>query len=120
VPTTPVAAGSRIPGVPQDYGSLRLEHGEGLGWREGITLTGVGSVTVNDFDTDRAAGYALVDVDAGYTFALGETTRLDLSLRIANLADREYIGSVIVNDGNGRYFEPGPARSYLLGARLIF
>lgn len=120
VPNTPVAAGSRIPGVPQDYGSLRLEHGEGLGWREGITLTGVGSVTVNDFDTDRAAGYALVDVDAGYTFALGETTRLDLSLRIANLADRGYIGSVIVNDGNGRYFEPGPARSYLLGARLIF
>ena len=120
VPTTPVAAGSRIPGVPQDYGSLRLEHGDGLGWRQGVTLTGVGSVTVNDFDTDRAAGYALVDVDAGYTFALGETTRLDLSARIANLADRRYIGSVIVNDGNGRYFEPGPARSYLLGARLTF
>ncbi len=120
VPTTPVASGSRLPGVPDDYGSLRLEHGDGLGWREGITLTGVGSVTVNDFDTDRAAGYALVDVDAGYIFALGETTRLDLSARIGNLADRRYVGSVIVNDGNGRYFEPGPGRNVMLGARLSF
>jgi iron complex outermembrane recepter protein len=120
VPTMPVAANSRIPGVPEDYGSLRLEHGTGTGWREGLTLTGVGSVTVNDLDTDRAAGYALVDVDAGYTFALGETTRLDLSARISNLADRRYIGSVIVNDGNGRYFEPGPNRGYMLGARLTF
>lgn len=120
VPATPVAAGSRLPGVPDNYGSLRLEHGEGLGWREGITLTGVGSVTVNDFDTDRAAGYALVDVDAGYIFALGETTRLDLSARIGNLADRRYVGSVIVNDGNGRYFEPGPGRNVMLGARLRF
>lgn len=120
VPTTPVAAGSRLPGVPDDYGSLRLEHGDGLGWRESITLTGVGSVTVNDFDTDRAAGYALVDVDAGYIFALGEATRLDLSARIGNLADRRYVGSVIVNDGNGRYFEPGPGRNVMLGARLSF
>jgi len=120
VPSTPVAAGSRIPGVPQDYGSLRLEHGGGTGWRQGITLTGVGAVMVNDFGTDRAAGYALVDLDAGYTLALGETTRLDLSARVGNLANRRYVGSVIVNDGNGRYFEPGPGRSVMLGARLTF
>jgi len=118
--TMPVAANSRIPGVPKDYGSLRLEHGNGTGWREGLTLTGVGSVTVNDLDTDRAAGYALVDVDAGYTFALGETIRLDLSARISNRAARRYSGSVIVNDGNGRYFEPGPNRGFMLGARLTF
>lgn len=120
VPDTPVAAGSRIPGVPENYGSLRLEHGDGSGWREGLTLTGVGSVTVNDFDTDRAAGYALLDLDAGYTFALGGGSTFDLSLRVNNLTDRRYIGSVIVNDGNGRYFEPGPDRNYMLGARLTF
>lgn len=120
VPTTPIAAGSRMPGVPEDYGSLRLEHGNGTGWREGITVTGVGSVTVNDTGTDRAAGYGLIDLDAGYTFALGGATRLDLSARMNNLANRRYIGSVIVNDGNGRYFEPGPDRSVMLGARLSF
>jgi iron complex outermembrane recepter protein len=120
VPTMAVAANSRIPGVPEDYGSLRLEHGNGSGWREGITVSGVGSVTVNDIDTQRAAGYGLTSVDVGYTFNLSNTTRLDLSARVNNLANRRYIGSVIVNDGNGRYFEPGPDRNVMLGARLTF
>jgi iron complex outermembrane receptor protein len=38
--------------------------------------------------------------------------------RIDNLLDRRAIGSVIVNDGNGRYFEPAPGRTYLLGLRI--
>ncbi len=119
-PTAPVRAGSRLPGVPDTYGSLRLEHGDELGWRQGLTLSGVGAVSVNDTDTAYAAGYSLIDVDASYTFALGQSTRLQLSARVDNLADRPYIGSVIVNDGNGRYFEPGTDRTYLLGARLTF
>ena len=116
----PVTAGSRIPGVPDNYGSLRIQHGRDLGWREGLTLSGVGSVSVNDIDSQRATGYGLVDADVSYTFALASTARLQLSARVNNLADRRYIGSVIVNDGNGRYFEPGPARTYMLGARLVF
>jgi iron complex outermembrane receptor protein len=120
VPTTPVAAGTPIPGVPGNYGSLRLEHGTDLGWREGLTLQGVGAVTVNDTDTQHAAGYGLIDIDTSYTFALGATTRLQLTASIDNLADRRYIGTVIVNDSNGRYFEPGPDRTYMLGARLTF
>ncbi|MFA6231249.1 MAG: TonB-dependent receptor [Rhodanobacter sp.] len=120
VPSLPVKAGSRIPGVPENYGSLRLQHGADLGWREGIDLTGVGSVTVNDTDTQRAAGYGLIGVDTTYTFAIGESSRLQLSARVDNLANRRYIGSVIVNDGNGRYFEPGPDRTWMLGAHLTF
>jgi iron complex outermembrane receptor protein len=120
LPTAVVAAGSRIPGVPDNYGSLRLQHGTDLGWREGIDLSGVGSVTVNDIDTQSAAGYGLIGIDTGYTFALSQTSRLQLSARVDNLADRRYIGSVIVNDANGRYFEPGPDRTYMLGARLVF
>ncbi|GAA0889176.1 TonB-dependent receptor family protein [Rhodanobacter soli] len=116
----PVTAGSRIPGVPDNYGSLRFQHGRELGWREGLTLSGVGSVTVNDIDSQRAAGYGLLDADVSYTFALTSSARLQLSARVNNLTDRRHIGSVIVNDGNGRYFEPGPARTWMLGARLVF
>jgi iron complex outermembrane receptor protein len=122
-PDTQVPAGTRIPGVPGNYGSLRLEHGvdvqgEVSGWRQGLTLTGVGAISVNDTDTQHAAGYALVDLDVGYVFVFGPSRRLLLTARVDNLADRRYIGTVIVNDGNGRYFEPGPDRSFLLGARL--
>jgi iron complex outermembrane receptor protein len=120
VPNQPVAADSRIPGVPENYGSMRVEHGNGKGWRQGVTFTAVGSVTVNDIDTEQVAGYALVDLDVGYALIIGGTTKLDLSARVNNVANRRYIGSVIVNDGNGRYFEPGPDRSYMLGAQLTF
>jgi iron complex outermembrane receptor protein len=56
--------------------------------------------------------------DVSYTFAHDQGRRLQLGARIGNLADRRYIGTVIVNDGNGRYVEPGPGRTFLLGARL--
>ena len=118
--TVPVAAGTRMPGVPENYGSLRIRHGGELGWHEGLDVTGVGAVSVNDTATQQAAGYALVGVDVGYTFALAASTRLQLSARVDNLGDRRYIGSVIVNDSNGRYFEPGPGRTWMLGARLVF
>ncbi|BBD79045.1 TonB-dependent receptor family protein [Aerosticca soli] len=119
-PSTPIPSGSRIPGVPENYGSLRLQHGATLGWREGVTLTGIGSVMANDTNTARAAGYGLIGADVTYAFALGASAHLQLSGRIDNLADRRYVGTVIVNDSNGRYYEPGPGRSYMLGAQLTF
>jgi len=36
--------------------------------------------------------------------------------RIDNALDRSYVGSVIVNEGNGRFYEPGPRRGFMLGA----
>lgn len=119
-PSTPVRRGARISGVPGNYGSLRLQHGAELGWREGLTLSGAGNVVANDTQTARAAGYGLVGADVAYVFALGAAQRLQLSARVDNLANRRYVGSVIVNDGNARYYEPGPDRTWMLGARLSF
>ena len=41
----------------------------------------------------------------------------DLLARAENLADRQVAGSVIVNEGNGRFFEPAPGRGWLLAMR---
>jgi len=30
-------------------------------------------------------------------------------------ASQPTVGPVIINDGNGRYYEPGPARAYAVG-----
>ena len=119
-PSAPVRAGTRLPGVPGRYGSLRLQHGGDIGWRQGLELSGVGGVTANDIGDVRAPGYVLLGVDAGYTRALHGHRRLQLTLRVDNLMDRDHIGSVIVNDGNGRYFEPGPGRSVVIGARVAY
>jgi iron complex outermembrane recepter protein len=50
-----------------------------------------------------------------HTVPLG-AGRLELLARIDNLGDRRYAGSVIVGDANGRFFEPAPGRTWLLGA----
>jgi iron complex outermembrane receptor protein len=34
---------------------------------------------------------------------------------LAEPTDRKHAGSVIVNDGNGRFFEPGAGRKFLFG-----
>ena len=54
--------------------------------------------------------------------ALGEDLqaapgRLQTLARVDNLANRDHVGSVIVNDGNRRFFEPGAPRSLLLRTR---
>ena len=119
-PNVPVRAGSPMPGVPEDYGSLLLRHGGDARWSQGITLTGAGPTTANDFGTARAAGYVVADADVTYTFPLGQSARMQLSARVNNFADHRYVGSVIVNDGNGRYYEPAPGRTWMLGARFVF
>ena len=35
--------------------------------------------------------------------------------RVDNIFDRHYAGSVIVNEGNARYFEPAPGRNWSIG-----
>ena len=35
--------------------------------------------------------------------------------RVNNLFDRDVVGSVIVNAGGGRYFEPAPGRHWMVG-----
>ena len=36
-------------------------------------------------------------------------------VRVDNLFARVYAGSVIVNEGNSRFFEPAPRRTWLAG-----
>ena len=114
-----IVPGNRIPGVPSSYGSLRLEHGKHYGWQQGLELSGTSSTPANDGNTAFAAGYMLVGLDTAWVFDLHPST-LRLSARLDNLANRRYIGSVIVDDGNSRYFEPGPGRAVMLGAELQF
>jgi iron complex outermembrane receptor protein len=115
-PDTPIAAGTRIPGVPRDYATLGLDWRPAEGWSLAADAAHSGAVSVNDFGTESAPAYTLFGAEIGRDWTLSGGT-LQLFLRGDNLAGREYVGSVIVNDGNGRYYEPGPGRSWLLGLK---
>ncbi|CAN7721882.1 TonB-dependent receptor [Cupriavidus necator] len=111
-----VAAGNRLPGT------ARHSLGADLSWRPAAPLT-LGAemrvdsrVYADDLNTQAAPGYAVFNLRAGYEFRIGPT-RLYVFGRIDNLTDRRYIGSVIVNEANGRYFEPAPGRRFFVGLR---
>jgi iron complex outermembrane recepter protein len=114
IPDTPVGAGTRIPGIPRSDLHVALRHGGDVGWRAGAQVDYVGAVPVNDLGTDAAPSYAVAAVDAGYGVLLA-SGHLRAFARIDNLFDRRHAGSVIVNDANGRYFEPAPDRTFMLG-----
>lgn len=115
-PDTPVAAGARIPGIPRSDLHAGMRWGGEHGWHAGAAGDYLGAVVVNDLGTDRAPAYFVAAADVGYAFEL-DAGRLDAFGRVDNLFDRHYAGSVIVNDANGRYFEPAPGRAFMLGVK---
>jgi iron complex outermembrane receptor protein len=119
-PNTPVPAGNRIAGTQRVIGAAEV------GWRPGIVpgelaleVRGQGSTPVNDSNTDAAGGFALINLRWSADWAVTESGTLQTLLRVDNVADRHVVGSVIVNDANGRFFEPAAPRSVLLSLRWL-
>ncbi len=111
-----IEAGSQLPGVPRSslYGELLWQP------REGISTALEGQyrsqVYVDDSNAAKAApGYAVFNWRARFEQRFGPWSTHQL-LRLDNLLDRQYVGSVIVGDGNGRYYEAAPGRSWYAGA----
>ena len=112
--STPVADGNRLPGVPKNNVYANVRWGNDLGWQLSANGQYVSSVVVNDTNTFEAPSYALFGVTGGYDAEL-PSFRINTFLRVNNVFDRRYVGSVIVNEGNQRFFEPGPGVNYLAG-----
>lgn len=113
-PGTRIAAGNRLPGVPRSDGFASLGWGGEAGVHLAATAQYLSEVPVNDLNTVLAPAYAVFGLDSGYR-ARGPRGEWDAFVRLNNLLDRRYVGSVIVDDGNGRYFEPAPGFNVLVG-----
>ena len=115
-PTVPVPAGNRIAGTLARSGYAELAWTPQPGLELAAEVRGQGRLPVNDVNSDFAAGFGLLALRARWQVAL-PVGQLDLLARAENLADRRVAGSVIVNEGNGRFFEPVPGRGWLLALR---
>ncbi|OOV99711.1 MULTISPECIES: TonB-dependent receptor family protein [unclassified Pseudomonas] len=108
--------GNYLPGVPQT--TLFAE----LNWKPrdwvSTALEGLyrSKVYVEDSNQDKAApGYSVFNWRTRFEQKVEHWT-FHQTLRLDNLLDRQYVGSVIVGDGNGRYYEAAPGRSWYAGA----
>ncbi len=106
-----IPSGNRIPGVAQSSIYVALNWTPQSGWRGGIDARQISKVYVNDANSDAAASYAVAAANVGYMLNAG-VWELGGYLRVENLFDRTYAGSVIVNEGNSRFFEPATGRTW--------
>jgi iron complex outermembrane recepter protein len=117
-PTALVTAGNRLPGVPKNNAYATVRWGEDLGLHASVTVQYVSDVPTNDLNTVAAPAYTVLGVDTGYGIDLSHY-RVSGFLRVNNLLNRRYVGSVIVDDSNSRYFEPGPGFALLGGVSVV-
>lgn len=114
-PAGQVPAGNRIPGTARNALAAELGWRPPTGWRAGVDARYLGSVTVNDVNSDVAASFATLGAHVGYVL-IRDRWNIAATARVDNLSNRQYAGSVIVNEGNGRYFEPAAGRNHVLSA----
>lgn len=113
--TGPVNSGNRIPGTykSQVYGEVAWRY-PSLGFFTALEGRHNSQVYVNDINTDKAPSYTIFNIRAGLEQNL-TSWRFKEFIRLENITDKDYIGSVRVNDGNGLFFEPAAGRNYLVG-----
>ncbi|KHN66769.1 TonB-dependent receptor [Acinetobacter calcoaceticus] len=113
-----IPSGNAIPGIAknQAYASLAWQPTHGL--YGGVDVQYMDKVYVNDTNSDAAPSYSVTSANVGYAWVMGDW-KVNSFARVDNLFDKNYAGSVIVNDGNGRYFEPADGRNWSAGLRVI-
>ena len=117
-PTLTVNAGNRIAGTQRASGWGELVWSDAMWGEFGFEARAMARTPVNDVNSDAARGYGLTALRWTRRIAVGPG-RVELIARIDNLADRKYAGSVIIGEGNARFFEPGAPRSFMLGLRVV-
>ncbi|WLI89649.1 TonB-dependent receptor [Massilia sp. R2A-15] len=114
-----VQAGSRLPGVPNANLFAELAWKDPAG-RLGAAVESVANSRIYAEDANSeipAPGYAIINARLTANEQMG-AWRFKQFVRVNNLADRKYVGSLIVGDTNKRYYEAAPGRNWMLGASV--
>jgi iron complex outermembrane recepter protein len=106
-----VAAGRYLPAVPMNalYTGLTWKYAP-WGFRATVEVQSRARIYTDDRNSDAAAGYWVANLRAGFEQE-SKRWRFSEYARLDNLANRDYVGSVIVNESNSRFFEAAPGRT---------
>ena len=109
-----IAAGNRVPGIPRvaGYAGLdwhRVDRALALRWE----ISGHAALPVDDGNQLSAPGH--IRHALALRWQAAERSGWHGFIRIDNVFDQQVVGSVIVNEANGRSFEPAPGWGFSLG-----
>jgi iron complex outermembrane recepter protein len=118
-PNISVPAGNKLPGVPKQSAFVQARWTHPSGFSSALEVRHQGTLEVNDLNTDRAAAYTQINANLGYRKQLGQWT-FSGGIRIENINNQRFSSSVIVNEGNSRFFESAPGRNWLANLQLSY
>ncbi|CEN56599.1 TonB-dependent receptor family protein [Candidatus Methylopumilus turicensis] len=115
-----VKSGNKIPGTyrSQLYGEMSWK-APTVGFSTALEARYNSKVYVDDVNSDIAPSYTVFNVRAVLQQEV-QKWRFSEYVRVENLFDKDYIGSVRVNDSNSRFFEAAPGRNYLMGVNATY
>ncbi|HLL12453.1 MAG TPA: TonB-dependent receptor, partial [Rubrivivax sp.] len=117
-PDVRVASGGRIAGTQRANAFAEAAwRSAGLG-ELAAEVRAADRLIADDRNSAAAAGYGVLALRWSRQWQLGSNLTLDTLLRVDNVFDRRYAGSVIVNEGNGRVLEPGAPRAVMLTVKV--
>jgi len=107
-----------LPGAPRHFvrGELRYDHRSGVWVAPNVEWVPQGYF-VNSENLNRTSPYELVGIRLGYDY---KPWNLSVFFEGRNLADATYVSSVVVDNANGRFFEPGDGRAFYGGVAWRF
>ncbi|MCH7337941.1 TonB-dependent receptor [Acinetobacter sp. NIPH 2699] len=112
-----IASGNLIPGIAKNQAFIGLAWQPAQGFYAGLDTQFMDKVYVNDINSDAAASYTTVSAYTGYLWKLSDWN-VNAYARVDNMLDKNYSGSVIVNDANQRYYEPADGRNWSAGFKV--
>ncbi|MFT4020915.1 MAG: TonB-dependent receptor, partial [Acinetobacter sp.] len=106
-----------IPGIAKNQAYARLAWQPEQGIYGGFDIRYMDKIYVDDQNMDSAPSYTISSANLGYAWNFKDWS-LKSYVRVDNLFDKSYVGSVIVNDSNSRYFEPADGRNWSAGLSI--
>ncbi|MGL6081110.1 MAG: TonB-dependent receptor domain-containing protein [Gammaproteobacteria bacterium] len=111
---TPIQEGNYIPGIAKNQAFLSLGWKPEQGLRAGVDIRYSDKIYVDDKNSDAAPSYTVAGANVGYHWKMQDWA-VNTFARVDNLFDKDYSGSVIVNESNNRFFEPAEGRNWSAG-----
>jgi iron complex outermembrane recepter protein len=116
-----IASGSKIPGTYRYnlYGEVSWKH-QATGFNTALEMRKNSDTNVSFNSADgKADGYTVFNWRGGFTQQFSDW-KFSEFVRIENITDKKYVGSVRVADGNQRFYEAAPQRNWLLGLNASY
>jgi iron complex outermembrane recepter protein len=107
-------AGNVIPGGPEHQVYGEISYARPSGFYASLDLLRVGSLYLNNANTERSSSYTVSNLRAGYELQNGPWS-ISPFLGVNNVFDENYPANVRINAFGGRFFEPAPERNAYAG-----